>query len=537
MLQQYPVCKDGSFASLETAATNAVLTFAVRAGTSVSVPWSHHSSTSDSAYEGATRPAVSLLRRALRTASSLSRTTETVHACNTSIRLTAKIVKLWLSETLASKICKAPLLKVTKLDCSIRKQNTATQENTRQTLTVKSTGSVPGLASTFPGDATTTFLQVPTQQDITPAGGCLQHNVVSSRLLHPREILASASSAFGRISRALWNKPMSNDEHDSNRLSRDIHRRATSDSSPLTAFITSSGVISETDEATSDPTLSTIDALSVLLAALPSQAAASIESEYQLVTTASSSALTSTRPSVTTTPSTTPLSSTTTISVVPLTPSSRSSQSTPSISSTSPSTLLTSTRSSSSASTTTGSGPVTTNAPPTTQNEPSGGAIAGIATGVTAGFVLLMMGIIFLVRRRKHRGALFGRRASQRSQASDRAYPEVAWLYDPSPSPPRSPHRIDRLQTQAAMLRPEATHDDSGAYGRQPDMVESPLLPPEMPPVLRNGPSSGSPSSSPRTSYGSARGSPHRSGNSSDGSRGEGRRRPLHAIYESYHAQ
>ncbi|KAM0718396.1 hypothetical protein Q7P37_005466 [Cladosporium fusiforme] len=65
------------------------------------------------------------------------------------------------------------------------------------------------------------------------------------------------------------------------------------------------------------------------------------------------------------------------------------------------------------------------------EKQQSNGTIAGIATGTIAGVVLITLAIFFFLRRRQRKNAAA---ASSKQQA----YPEVAWLYDPVRSPPRS---------------------------------------------------------------------------------------------------
>ncbi|KAK3721951.1 hypothetical protein LTR37_002767 [Vermiconidia calcicola] len=58
-------------------------------------------------------------------------------------------------------------------------------------------------------------------------------------------------------------------------------------------------------------------------------------------------------------------------------------------------------------------------------------SVAGIASGLSAGAVLVALAGLFFYRRRKQGKPLFGKQGSQRSAGSGRVYPEVAWLYDP----------------------------------------------------------------------------------------------------------
>jgi hypothetical protein len=101
--------------------------------------------------------------------------------------------------------------------------------------------------------------------------------------------------------------------------------------------------------------------------------------------------------------------------------------------------LTTPTTSHSAASTSTSSNSAPTTAPGTSQptitpeKQQSNGTIAGVATGAAAGVVLITLAIFFFLRRRQRNRAL----KTVEAKASQ-PYPEVAWLYDPVRSPPRS---------------------------------------------------------------------------------------------------
>ncbi|KAK4504122.1 hypothetical protein PRZ48_005037 [Zasmidium cellare] len=159
--------------------------------------------------------------------------------------------------------------------------------------------------------------------------------------------------------------------------------------------------------------------------------------------------------------------------------------------------------------------------------------------------LLIILAVVFFLRRRQQGKPLFGPRASQRSKTSGRAYPEVAWLYDPAPTPPNepsSPSRGHQRDESASSLLPQVRQPQMAAmaarplgsnpYLRSPELgpagQESPLLPPNMPAARDE-----SPSHSP-TRSGSQ--SPRRSARSSVNS-SAGDRRPLHAIFEETHAQ
>ncbi|KXT01941.1 hypothetical protein AC578_2562 [Pseudocercospora eumusae] len=277
------------------------------------------------------------------------------------------------------------------------------------------------------------------------------------------------------------------------------------------------------------------NALSVLLSALPSDVVSSFASEYHDFTSILFRPASTERPE---TPSSRPTTVETsmrpstrpqTTSIPPSTsiPAIRPATSHPTTSSTSitlassSTTLSTITRSSS---TTSSVAAATSTAAPTAAPAPrlANASIAGIATGVAAGAVVLLMGALFLWRRRQQGKAPFARKTSQRS---GRVYPEVAWLYDPAPSPPPEGEMQDRHAPESALLNPQGGATEMtpmasapGTPELGPARPESPLLPPAMPAARARSPG-GSPGGSDRSSAGSSSGG-RRSGRSSAGSVG-----------------
>lgn len=301
--------------------------------------------------------------------------------------------------------------------------------------------------------------------------------------------------------------------------------------------------LSATSKAMSDPqtTEEPQNALSVLLSALPSDLASSIEAGYSIVThnlLATSDTETS-RPTSRPTPtdrSREPILSTsrseprptsntqrptdqsrtsrpTSHPTIPRTsshtarptshpPPRPSSKPTPSPSST----FTTSTRPTSTTSSTTSNPPpptstttpteAETNTQPsiTPERQQANGTIAGVATGAAAGVVLITLAIFFFLRRRQRKRALQAVVAK-----SDQPYPEVAWLYDPVRSPPRSVSpapqpgangELGMTQMQAqrsSLLAPEVVMPPEG----------EPLLAPGRAATRDNSPSGGVRSASP----------------------------------------
>jgi hypothetical protein len=68
----------------------------------------------------------------------------------------------------------------------------------------------------------------------------------------------------------------------------------------------------------------------------------------------------------------------------------------------------------------------------TPQKQQANGTIAGVATGAAAGAVLITLAIFFFLRRRQRKRSL-----KVVEENTTQPFPEVAWLYDPVRSPPR----------------------------------------------------------------------------------------------------
>lgn len=69
----------------------------------------------------------------------------------------------------------------------------------------------------------------------------------------------------------------------------------------------------------------------------------------------------------------------------------------------------------------------------TPEKQQANGTIAGVATGAAAGAVLITLAIFFFLRRRQRQRAL-----KAVEEKASQPYPAVAWLYDPVRSPPRA---------------------------------------------------------------------------------------------------
>jgi hypothetical protein len=93
--------------------------------------------------------------------------------------------------------------------------------------------------------------------------------------------------------------------------------------------------------------------------------------------------------------------------------------------------------------------------------------------------VLLILAAVFLLKYRKHgRVCCFGRKPIKPPPKSQNRYPESAWLYDPSPTPPDPLHQIRSGSSAATLLRmceedEMAEHDQD----RNPDRFSSPTRP------------------------------------------------------------
>jgi hypothetical protein len=106
-----------------------------------------------------------------------------------------------------------------------------------------------------------------------------------------------------------------------------------------------------------------------------------------------------------------------------------------------PSTLLSTTSQSlRSSSTSLSAASATTAAPPSAPGRSlPNNAIAGVATGITAGAVLVILAVVYILRRRQQRmstnAALGGKRGpGARGSNGGSIYPEIAYLYDPAGS-------------------------------------------------------------------------------------------------------
>lgn len=266
------------------------------------------------------------------------------------------------------------------------------------------------------------------------------------------------------------------------------------------------------------------NALGVLFSALPSNVASSIASEFDIDTTlflpiADSSTKSQSQSRITTFPSsTTPFSMTSTKATsshdstsFSITSSKATSSHDSSISSTATqstsTTSSTATQSSLTTSSTATQSTLTTSSFPSatsTETLPargsstklSPGAIAGIAIGVAAGALCIMLAACLLLRRRRRQGKpLFSAISRSSSAKSQRVYPEIAWLYDPPEPTPRRPSRHYQRGDSEMALLPTAYE---GAAGQDNNNNNSPLLPPPQIPLLAQSDSSGSSSRSGR---------------------------------------
>lgn len=250
------------------------------------------------------------------------------------------------------------------------------------------------------------------------------------------------------------------------------------------------------------------NALGVLFSALPSNVASSIASEFDIDTTlflpiADSSTKSQSQSRITTFPSSTTAFSMTSSKATSSHDSSTSSTATQSTSTTS----STATQSSLTTSSTATQSTLTTSSLPSatsTETSPerssstklSPGAIAGIAIGVAAGAICIILAACLLLRRRRRQGKpLFSAISRSSSAKSQRVYPEIAWLYDPPEPTPRRPSRHYQRGDSEMALLPTAYE---GAAGQDNNNNNSPLLPPPQIPLLAQSDSSGSSSRSGR---------------------------------------
>lgn len=95
-------------------------------------------------------------------------------------------------------------------------------------------------------------------------------------------------------------------------------------------------------------------------------------------------------------------------------------------------------------------------------------SVAGIATGLIAGAVLIGIGVVYLFRRRQQGKPVpfFGRQGSQRSEGGP--YPKVAWLYDPVITPAGSPGQSRRGSEAEENLLPDPRPGSVEMAGGQP---------------------------------------------------------------------
>lgn len=255
------------------------------------------------------------------------------------------------------------------------------------------------------------------------------------------------------------------------------------------------------------------NALGVLFSALPSNVASSIASEFDIDTTlflpiADSSTESQSQSRITTFPlSTTAFSMTSTKATSSHDSTTFSMTSSKATSSYDSSTSSTATQSTSTTSSTATQSTLTTSSYPSatsTEISParssstklSPGAIAGIAIGVAAGAICIILAACLLLRRRRRQGKpLFSAISRSSSAKSQRVYPEIAWLYDPPEPTPRRPSRHYQRGDSEMALLPTAYE---GAAGQDHNNNNSPLLPPPQIPLLAQSDSSGSSSRSGR---------------------------------------
>ncbi|KAK6436468.1 hypothetical protein LTR95_007339 [Oleoguttula sp. CCFEE 5521] len=247
------------------------------------------------------------------------------------------------------------------------------------------------------------------------------------------------------------------------------------------------------------------NALSVLLSALPTNVASSIEdgvsdvtSLLQAVGSTSVADITITpieTTAATQTPMTSPGTTPSTQAATEATPTQRPQQTT----TPSPSTLQTSasrTSQSSVSSTTTSSSESSASAAAIAQKQSSTGTIAGIAAGGFAALMLLFLLGLFLHRRRKQGRAPFASRnklsrSRSGSRRTNKNFPESAWLYDPviTPAGARSP----ALEPSEGppLPRDRRSLESSAPELVTPDVRDSqsfePLLAPQRPIRSRDG--------------------------------------------------
>lgn len=125
----------------------------------------------------------------------------------------------------------------------------------------------------------------------------------------------------------------------------------------------------------------------------------------------------------------------------------------------------------------------------TPQRQQTNGSIAGVATGAAAGAVLLTLAIFFFLRRRQ-------RKRLAATPDPSQPYPEVAWLYDPARSPARSLSPSPAPPTDAAGAQPGTTRALARSSSLMaPEVVVAPegraLLAPERAAMRESSPADG----------------------------------------------
>ncbi|WPH00420.1 Hypothetical protein R9X50_00324700 [Acrodontium crateriforme] len=201
--------------------------------------------------------------------------------------------------------------------------------------------------------------------------------------------------------------------------------------------------------------MSSVNALSVLLAALPSDVVSSIEAEYTFLTKVNVGATTTS----------TELRSSASFAEVfsshSVLPSSSKARSQSTLSTLSTVTKAPSTRSLLPSSTSSHPTLQTPNSSDTSQpHQLKNASIAGITTGVTAAVVFMLLFALFLFRRKREGKAPF--KQSGGHEDSEKTYPEIAWLYD-----------AKRTGSQNHRTRPIAEYNQSAAGTACHDRDES----------------------------------------------------------------
>lgn len=165
-----------------------------------------------------------------------------------------------------------------------------------------------------------------------------------------------------------------------------------------------------------------------------------------------------------------------------LRPTSSSSTNQPTTLATLPSTTSITSQSSATASSSTSSTPsstLTANAseqpPITPQKQAANGTVAGIATGSIAAVVLLTLALFFFLRRRQRKRAL-----QEVEEKASQPYPAVAWLYDPARTPPRSRSPAP----QDGDVGAGGTADGTRAVTRRSSLLAPEVVLPEGEPLL-----------------------------------------------------